>query len=113
MAEIGNIDSRDALYIYPEGILPSKNLFKSILGEIIFTIVFIGIFGVLLCLFKTKLPKIKFDIIKVTVNKTVINFAFDKMWIHGLLHLLGYDHVRQKDYKQMLSKEQDILKRVN
>ena len=31
----------------------------------------------LLCLFKTKFPKIKFDIIKVTVNKTVINFAFD------------------------------------
>ena len=31
----------------------------------------------LLYLSKTKLPKIKFDIIKVTVNKTVINFAFD------------------------------------
>ena len=26
LAEIGNIDSRDALYIYPEGILPSINL---------------------------------------------------------------------------------------
>ena len=31
----------------------------------------------LLCLFKIKLPKIKFDIINVTANKTVINFAFD------------------------------------
>ena len=26
LAEVGNIDSRDALYIYPEGILPSINL---------------------------------------------------------------------------------------
>ena len=26
LAEIGNIDSRDAVYIYPEGILPSINL---------------------------------------------------------------------------------------
>ena len=31
----------------------------------------------LLCLFKIKLPRTKLDIIKVTVNKTVINFAFD------------------------------------
>ena len=33
--------------------------------------------GILLCLFKTKLPKIKFDIIKATDNKTVNNFALD------------------------------------
>ena len=26
LAEIGNIDNRDAVYIYPEGILPSINL---------------------------------------------------------------------------------------
>ena len=26
LAELGNIDSRDAVYIYPEGILPSINL---------------------------------------------------------------------------------------
>ena len=36
-----------------------------------------GVFDVLLCLFKTKLPKIKFDITKITANKTVINFALD------------------------------------
>ena len=33
----------------------------------------------LLCLFKTKLPKIKFDITKVIANKTVINFALNVM----------------------------------
>ena len=36
-----------------------------------------GIFSVLLCFFKIKLPKIKFDIIKVAAKKTVINFALD------------------------------------
>ena len=64
-------------FITKEGSVSSKNLAKSILGEIIFTIDFIGLFGVLLCLFKIKLPKIKFDIIKVTADKTVNNFALD------------------------------------
>ena len=54
-----------------------------------------------------------YEIINLRSKKTNFNIEFDKMWIHGLLHLLGYSHVRQKDYKQMLRKEQDILKRVN
>ena len=54
-----------------------------------------------------------YEIINLRSKKTNFNIEFDKMWIHGLLHLLGYDHARQKDYKQMLRKEQDILKRVN
>ena len=54
-----------------------------------------------------------YEIINFRSKKTNFNIEFDKMWIHGLLHLLGYDHARQKDYKQMLRKEQDILKRVN
>ena len=54
-----------------------------------------------------------YEIINLRSKKTNFNIEFDKMWIHGLLHLLGYDHSRQKDYKQMLRKEQEILKRVN
>ena len=54
-----------------------------------------------------------YEIINLRSKKTNFNIEFDKMWIHGLLHLLGYSHVRQKDYKQMLRKEQDILKRIN
>ena len=54
-----------------------------------------------------------YEIINLRSKKTNFNIEFDKMWIHGLLHLLGYNHVRLKDYKQMLRKEQDILKRVN
>ena len=32
------------------------------------------------------------------------------MWIHGYLHLIGYDHKRQNDFFKMLRKENSILK---
>ncbi len=35
---------------------------------------------------------------------------FDKMWIHGYFHLIGYDHKKIKDYKQMTKKENLVLK---
>ena len=54
-----------------------------------------------------------YEIINERSKKTNFNIEFDKMWIHGLLHLLGYNHIKFKDHKQMLRKEQDILKRVN
>ena len=54
-----------------------------------------------------------YEIINLRSKKTNFNIEFDKMWIHGLLHLLGYDHVKLRDYKKMLRTEQDILKRVN
>ena len=54
-----------------------------------------------------------YEIINLRSKKTNFNIEFDKMWIHGLLHLLGYNHIKQKDYKRMLKREQDILKRVN
>ncbi len=34
---------------------------------------------------------------------------FDKVWVHGLLHLIGYDHVRNKDYYKMNKIEKRIL----
>ena len=54
-----------------------------------------------------------YEIINLRSKKTNFNIEFDKMWIHGLLHLLGYNHVKFKDYRQMLRKEQYILKQVN
>ena len=54
-----------------------------------------------------------YEIINLRSKKTNFYIEFDKMWIHGLLHLLGYNHIKQKDYKQMLRRERDILKRVN
>ncbi len=40
-------------------------------------------------------------------------YEFDKMWIHGYLHLVGYDHKKNKDYKKMNKKEKLILKYLN
>jgi len=34
---------------------------------------------------------------------------FDKVWIHGLLHLVGYDHIKNKDYFLMRKIEKKIL----
>ncbi len=35
-----------------------------------------------------------------------------KIFIHGFLHLLGFDHIKEKDYKIMLKEEQNIFKSV-
>lgn len=35
-----------------------------------------------------------------------------KIFIHGFLHLLGFDHVKDKDYKKMLSEEEILYKSV-
>ena len=34
---------------------------------------------------------------------------FDKAWVHGLLHLIGYDHVKDKDFYKMNKVEKRIL----
>ena len=35
-----------------------------------------------------------------------------KTFIHGFLHLLGFDHIKLKDYNKMLKEEQKIYKSV-
>ena len=35
-----------------------------------------------------------------------------KTFIHGFLHLLGFDHVKNKDYKKMLNEEEILYKSV-
>ena len=35
-----------------------------------------------------------------------------KIFIHGFLHLLGYDHIKLKDFKDMLIEEQKIYKTI-
>ena len=47
------------------------------------------------------------------INKRSINsnffLEFDKMWIHGYLHLLGHDHKKKKDFTKMKKIEDLIL----
>ena len=35
-----------------------------------------------------------------------------KTFIHGFLHLLGFDHVKNKDYKKMLNEEEKLYKSI-
>tara|TARA_B110000003_G_scaffold53264_1_gene52971 strand:+ start:152 stop:613 length:462 start_codon:yes stop_codon:yes gene_type:complete len=35
-----------------------------------------------------------------------------KTFIHGFLHLLGFDHIKDRDYKKMLEEEERIYKSV-
>ena len=37
---------------------------------------------------------------------------FDKTWIHGFLHLIGYDHIKKKDYDKMKKKEKKIFESI-
>ena len=52
---------------------------------------------------------ISFEIINKRSNSSFFDLELDKMWIHGYLHLIGYDHKNLNDYKKMLKKEKTIL----
>ena len=48
--------------------------------------------------------------------KNLSNYEFQKkvikIFIHGFLHLLGFDHKKEKDYKKMLNEEEKIYKSI-
>ncbi len=48
-------------------------------------------------------------------NKNLKSFKleFDRLWIHGLVHLFGYEHKREKDFLKMNQKEKKYLKLIN
>ena len=56
---------------------------------------------------------ISYEIIQKRSIETNFFLEFDKMWIHGYLHLIGYDHIKYNDFKKMLKKEKLILKYLN
>ena len=45
---------------------------------------------------------INYKKIKYKKSKKDFNFEFNKLWIHGLTHLLGYDHKKKKEYNKMI-----------
>ena len=53
-----------------------------------------------------------FEIIKSRVENKNFFHEFDKVWVHGLLHLVGYDHVKNKDYYRMNRIEKRILNSI-
>jgi len=52
---------------------------------------------------------ISYEIINKRSRYSNFSIEFDKMWIHGYLHLLGYDHKKKKDFEKMKKIEDFIL----
>ena len=69
-----------------------KNLKKTYLGDIIISFNYIN--------------KPKITNLKIFKKKSI------KIFIHGFLHLLGFDHIKKKDYKKMLKEEQKFLNQL-
>ena len=50
-----------------------------------------------------------YEIINIRSKKNNFQLEFDKAWVHGFLHLLGFDHIKNKDYFKMRRIEKKIL----
>ncbi len=52
---------------------------------------------------------------KIRDKKEIKNFKieFDNLWIHGLIHLFGHDHKKEKDYLEMKKLEKKYYSFVN
>ena len=50
-----------------------------------------------------------YEIIQLRSKKNNFDEELDKVWIHGLLHLLGYDHIKNRDYFKMNNIEKKLL----
>ena len=48
-----------------------------------------------------------------TLSKNLFKRHFDILWIHGLVHLFGYDHKKYNDYKKMNIIEKKLIKKLN
>ena len=45
-------------------------------------------------------------------NLNIFKEKVAKTFIHGFLHLLGYDHIKNNDYKKMVKEEERLFKSV-
>ena len=51
---------------------------------------------------------------KINCKKNINFFKseFDKLWIHGLIHLFGHDHKKEKNFKKMNKIEKNYLEYI-
>jgi len=52
---------------------------------------------------------ISYEIINKRSKLSNFFLEFDKIWIHGYFHLIGYDHKKLEDFKKMTKKENLVL----
>ena len=52
---------------------------------------------------------------KIKSKKDSKNFKveFDRLWIHGLVHLLGHDHKKEEDFLKMKQVEENFMDLIN
>ena len=57
---------------------------------------------------------ISYNFMKKPKSQNIKNFKEKviKTFVHGYLHLLGFDHIKNKDYRKMLIEEEKIYKSV-
>ena len=58
------------------------------------------------------LGDIALNLYKIDKVKKNFKIEFNKLWIHGFLHLLGYKHYKNKDFYNMKKLEDKILKQI-
>tara|TARA_E500000178_G_C16979565_1_gene735073 strand:+ start:1185 stop:1649 length:465 start_codon:yes stop_codon:yes gene_type:complete len=51
--------------------------------------------------------------VKCKNDKKIFLKELKKLWIHGFVHLFGYKHKKNKDFKNMLKVEKKYLKLIN
>ena len=54
-----------------------------------------------------------YEIINSRSKKNNFLLEFDKAWVHGLLHLIGYNHIKNRDYFKMNKIEKKIINSIN
>jgi probable rRNA maturation factor len=55
---------------------------------------------------------INFNRVKYKKNIKLFKSQFDKLWIHGLVHLFGHDHKKEKDFREMQQIEKNYIEYI-
>ena len=58
------------------------------------------------------LGDIALNLYKIDKGKNKFKSEFDKLWVHGLVHLMGYKHYKNKDFFKMKKIEDKIIKQL-
>ena len=58
------------------------------------------------------LGDIVINLYKIDKRKIKFESDFNKLWVHGLVHLLGYKHYKNKDFFEMRKIENKIIKQL-
>ena len=58
---------------------------------------------------------VAFETMKQQAQEIDVSFQdhFCHLWVHGMLHVLGYDHIKENERAEMEAKETEILAKLN